>query len=275
MTFRMVLPMRFLREFTDSVGALVTECRVHLDKECMWVSAVDTANVALVHAQLFPPAFTTYFVGDGGGIVALDLPVLMQILSVADDSQGRSSFGQDDPVELTQAKGSKEVKINFGRYRCEMKSLDEHTVRRDPNPPPQVCEQNAKAILPGHILREAVMAASRVSDKVELGIQPTGFYALAIGDTNRVRFDYPAGEGRFDYEARDGWILTKATSSYAIDYLRDLVKKDRPLAMARQVEVHLRTDWPMRLIFEIADENGKVTYSMAPQIEDKPGGADL
>ncbi|MDD5418436.1 MAG: DNA polymerase sliding clamp [Methanomicrobiaceae archaeon] len=235
-----------LRDSVDAISALVTECRLHIDDDAIRTRAVDTANVAMISLELKKTAFDSYRATPTEA--GIDITKLKNILGM---------IGKGDKLTLNLLEEGRKLELSFGGYRYSVTLLDVNTIRKDPNPP--TIELPGKATLSGTTLNSAIKAASVISDKIALGIDPdtNSFYMEAEGDTDHIKLDIGRDE-LFDLDP------VKARSLFSLDYLKDM---GRVMAKANEVGVHLGIDHPVRFSFDIADGNGHVEYLLAPRIE--------
>ena len=235
-----------LKESIDAISALVTECRLHTDENGLSTRAVDTANVAMVSLDLQSTAFNSFSATDGE--LGLDIAKMKNILGM---------MGKDDVLELNLLDEERKLEMNFRGYRYSITLLDVNTIRKDPNPP--AIDLPGKAVLSGDALNNAIKAASVISDKIALGIDPDAmtFYMEAEGDTDHIKL--ALGEDELV-----ALSPVEARSLFSIDYLKDM---GRVMARADEVEVHLSIDHPVKFAFDIADGKGHVEYLLAPRIE--------
>jgi proliferating cell nuclear antigen len=234
------------RESIDAIAALVTECRLHTAEDHIRTRAVDTANVAMVSLDLQSTAFNSF--SATAGEVGLDIAKMKNILGM---------MGKGDALTLNLLDEDRKLELNFGGYRYSITLLDVNTIRKDPNPP--AIDLPGKAVLRGDALNNAIKAASVISDKIALGIDPDAmtFYMEAEGDTDHIKLAL----GEDELIALNP---VQARSLFSLDYLKDM---GRVMARAEEVEVHLGIDHPVRFTFDIADGNGHVEYLLAPRIE--------
>jgi proliferating cell nuclear antigen len=233
-------------EAIEVVSALVTECRLHVDADGIRTRAVDTANVAMVSLDLRKDAFSGFSATKEE--IGLDITKMKNILGM---------MGRGDTLNLQLADNSRKLELSFGSYRYSVTLLDVNTVRKDPNPP--TIELPGKVVLSGETLSSAIKAASVVSDKIALGIDPKGqnFYMVAEGDTDHIRLEL----------GKDQLISLKpveARSLFSLDYLKDLGKV---MGRAKEVQIALGVDHPVKFSFTFADGKGSVDYLLAPRIE--------
>jgi len=241
-----MIDAEIFRESIDAIVALVTECRLHTADDHIWTRAVDTANVAMISLDLQSTAFNSFSATPGE--VGLDIAKMKNILGM---------MGKGDELTLNLLDEDRKLELNFGGYRYSITLLDVNTIRKDPNPP--AIELPGRAILPGDALNNAIKAASVISDKIALGIDPDAmtFYMEAEGDTDHIKL--ALGEDELI-----ALTPVQARSLFSLDYLKDM---GRVMARAEEVEVHLGVDHPVRFTFDIADGNGHVEYLLAPRIE--------
>jgi proliferating cell nuclear antigen len=147
--------------------------------------------------------------------------------------------------------------VSFEGYRYSITLLDPNTIRKDPNPPN--IDLPGKVVLSGSELNNAIKAASVVSDKIALGIDPANqlFYMSAEGDTDHIRREFGKDEVNYINSS-------EARSLFSLDYLKDMGKV---MNKAEEVEVSLGIDHPAKFSFYIAGGNGHVEYLLAPRIE--------
>lgn len=235
-----------LKESIDAISALVTECRLHTDENGISTRAVDTANVAMVSLSLKKEAFSSF--ESTKNELGLDIAKLKNIFGM---------MGKNEPISLELPDNGQKLRVSFEGYRYSITLLDPNTIRKDPNPPN--IELPGKVVLSGADLYNSIKAASVVSDKIALGIDPIQqiFYMAAEGDTDHIRKEYGKNEVTFlnNMEAR---------SLFSLDYLKDMGKV---MSRAEEVEISIGIDHPVKFAFYIAGGKGYVEYLLAPRIE--------
>jgi proliferating cell nuclear antigen len=246
MMLKATIDADILKESIDALSALVTECRLHTDENGMITRAVDTANVAMISLTLKKEAFESY--SSTKNELGLDIAKMKNIFGM---------MGKNDIITLELPEESHKLKISFEGYRYSLTLLDANTIRKDPNPPN--IDLPGKVVLSGAELNNAIKAASVVSDKIALGIDPAAqvFYMTAEGDTDHIRREFGKGEVNF-------LNAVEARSLFSLDYLKDMGKV---MNRAAEVEVSLGMDHPAKFSFYIAGGNGHVEYLLAPRIE--------
>lgn len=234
------------RESIDAISALVQECRLHVEPDRIYTRAVDTANVAMISFLLKQEAFESYQATKEE--LGLDVTKMKNIL-------GMMTKGGN--VRLNLPEGGQKLELSFNSYRYSVTLLDANTIRKDPNPP--TIELPGRVILSGDVLFSAIKAASVVSDKIALGIDPSRqyFYMMAEGDTDIIRLELGRGEV-------EDMTLVEVRSLFSLDYLKDMGKI---MSRAERVEVHLGVNHPVKFSFDIAGGKGHIDYLLAPRIE--------
>jgi len=229
LAFHAKLGADVLRTIIDSVGTLVDEAKIKVSKDGVSLKAVDPAHVAMDDVEL-----------------GVDLDKLKEILKLA---------GSDDEVSLKHDETNSKLEVRIGNLTRRM-SLVDTSGMNDPKVP--------KLDLPATItlsvaeLERGIKASEAVSDHVALSATPEQFELTAEGDTDTVSL-------RLEKSMLGGLKVTdKVRSLFSLDYFANMCKaaKNSP-----SLTIHLGSDYPVRLEFEIAKGNGRVTYLLAPRIE--------
>jgi proliferating cell nuclear antigen len=98
-----------------------------------------------------------------------------------------------------------------------------------------------------------------VSDHIALGVDEDRevFYVDAEGDTDDVHFELGRAD-LIDLQAGD------AHSLFSLDYLKDM---NKAIPKDAEVEMELGEEFPVKMHFDIAEGQGRVTYMLAPRIQ--------
>ncbi len=243
---RATIDAEVFKEAVDAIAALVSECRLHISAEGMRTRAVDTANVAMVSLELAPAAFEVYEASERA--LGIDITKLKNIIGM---------MNRGEKLMLSIPADSQRLNLAFQSYQYSLTLLDPNTIRKDPNAP--TLELPGQVVLDGAKLTNAIKAASVVSDKIALGIDPEAkvFFMEAEGDTDNIRLE-------LGHEELHSLTEVKARSLFSLDYLKDMAKT---MGRAERIEVSIGVDHPVRFTFEIAGGAGKVIYLLAPRIE--------
>jgi len=251
MTFEAIVRADVLQTALDTVGALVAECKIHLNADGLSIRAVDPANVGMVDCSLDAGAFESY--AADGGCIGVNLERLSDIADMAD---------ADQLVHLDLDAETRKLHIAIDGLEYTLALIDPDSIRQEPDIPD--LDLPATVVLEGRDIDRAVTAADMVSDYIELGVNADGeqFYASAEGDTDDVHLDLDA-EDCIDLD------VAPAASLFSLEYLDDM---NTALPAGREVTVRLGEEFPVKLHFDTADGDGAVTYMLAPRIS-SGGGA--
>lgn len=235
-----------LEDATDAVGALVEECKIHLNEDSVDIRAVDPANVGMVDLTIDTSAFEAY--NGTGDTIGIDLDRLDQIIGMA---------GSGTLLNINLNEETRKLNIEFDGLSYTLALIDPDSIRQEPDVP--------DLDLPGEVvvdipqLHRGVTASDMVSDHISLSIDTEAeeFQMSAEGDTDDVNL------GLEEDDLVD-LVVGPADSIYSLDYLGDMVT-----AMPKDGEARLELgeEFPVKFHFDLADGAGTATYMLAPRIQ--------
>jgi proliferating cell nuclear antigen len=232
-----------LRSITKAMIALVSEARFHFQANGLHSRAVDPANVAMVIVNVPKESFDVYK-ADEEKIVGVDVNRIHDI---------SKSIGSGELVELKLEDVS--LKVKFGSVEYSVALIDPSAIRKEPKIPQ--LELPAKVVLDAGEFRKAIVAADKISDHVMFRSNSTGFYIEAEGDLDRITFHMSEAE-------LTEFNKVEARSMFSIEYLKEFIKSASPGDL---LTIHLGNNYPVRLIFEVANGKVRIEYILAPRIE--------
>ncbi len=233
-----------LKSVTKAMVALVSEARFHFTDDGLHSRAVDPANVAMVIIDVPKESFEVYKV-DEEKTIGIDVNRVYDI---------SKSIKSGELVEL-KLEDESSLKIKFGSVEYSVALIDPSAIRKEPKIPS--LELPAKIVLNAGEFKKAINAADKISDHVVFRSDETGFYIEAEGDVDRITFHMSEAE-LIEFNKAE------AKSMFSIEYLKEFVKV---ASTGDLLTIYLGNNYPVRLLFEVADGKAKVEYILAPRIE--------
>jgi len=233
-----------LKSITKAMVALVSEARFHFTVDGLHSRAVDPANVAMVIVDVPKDSFEVYKVDE-------DKTIGVDVNRVYDISK---SIKAGELVEL-KLEDESSLRIKFGSVEYSVALIDPSAIRKEPKVPS--LELPAKIVLNAGEFKKAITAADKISDHVVFKSDETGFYIEAEGDVDRITFHMSEAE-LIEFNRAE------ARSMFSIEYLKEFVKV---ASTGDLLTIYLGNNYPVRLVFEVADGKVKVEYILAPRIE--------
>jgi proliferating cell nuclear antigen len=244
--FNAIVSADTLRTTLDSVSVLVDECKIHLNEDGIEIRAVDPANVGMVDLSLSAEAFESY--ETDGGLIGVNLSRLEDIAGMADS---------DQLVHLELDEETRKLHIQIDGLEYTLALIDPDSIRQEPDLPD--LDLPANVVIEGRDIDRAVKAADMVSDHIALGVDEGAelFYVDAEGDTDDVHFE-------LDREDLIDLTAGTAHSLFSLDYLKDM---NKAIPKDAEVSMELGEEFPVKMHFDIAEGQGKVTFMLAPRIQ--------
>ncbi|WP_202320116.1 DNA polymerase sliding clamp [Archaeoglobus neptunius] len=233
-----------LKTITRAVVALVSEARIHFLEKGFHSRAVDPANVAMVIVDVPKDSFEVYKI-ENEKTIGVDMDRVFDI---------GKSISAKDLVELN-VEDESTLKIKFGSVEYKVALIDPSAIRKEPKIPE--LELPAKIVLDAGEFKKAIAAAEKISDHVVFRSDRDGFRIEAKGDVDSIVFQMTETEL---IEFNGG----EARSMFSVDYLKEFCKV---AGSGDLLTVHLGTNYPVRLVFELVSGRVKVEYILAPRIE--------
>jgi len=244
--FNAIVSADTLQAALDSVSVLVDECKIHLEEDGIEIRAVDPANVGMVDLQLEAAAFESYEAD--GGLIGVNLSRLEDIAGMAQ---------ADQLIHLELDEETRKLHIAIDGLEYTLALINPDSIRQEPDLPD--LDLPARIVLEGRDIDRAVTASDMVSDHIALGVDADAdlFYVDAEGDTDDVHFELAAAD-LIDLTPGD------AHSLFSLDYLKDM---NKAIPGDAEVTMELGQEFPVKLHFEIAQGQGRVTYMLAPRVQ--------
>ncbi|MFP3872317.1 MAG: DNA polymerase sliding clamp [Candidatus Natronoplasma sp.] len=233
-----------LKDLVEIVGTIVDEVKINLTEDGLSLKAVDPAHVAMVDLSLDKDAFESYEANETE--LGLNLKKMEQFLKLAEAGEIVSMKHDEEENRLV---------MGVTNITQKMALLDTAGMT-DPNVPSLDLPLSLK--VKGKYVLNGVKASENISDHISITANTDGFEILSEEDEDMVRLTL--GED----ELEELNANEEVRSLFALDYFSNMIKcvsKDTIL------DIELGADYPIKIEFTFADDNGNVRYLLAPRIE--------
>ncbi len=230
---------QILSKAIDIISELVSEVRIKISEFGMSITALDPANVAMVHFRIPKSAFLE-FEGEAQTL-GVNLENLKQILKRAGTASILSFERRENDLEIQIVD---RVKRNF-----TLRLID---IEREDKDLPQL-EHSAHIELHSPDFIAAIEDCAIVSDACSFIAEPTKFI-ISAKDLNTATSEFSADEAFIKAEA--------ARARYSMEYLQKFVKGAK---LCERVSIKFASDNPLHL--EFRNEHLDLTFILAPRVE--------
>jgi proliferating cell nuclear antigen len=254
-----------LRECIESLTAIVDEGKFRLTESSLTLRAVDPANVAMVSFELQRDAFDHFMFAVKESSSEADTEAETET-EAKDEIEigidfvkllGILSIGGREEVELELDEHVQKLFTKMGSLAYTISLLDPSSLRKEPKVPE--LEFPVQVIIETEEFRRTIRAAEKIGDHIVLGVDGEVFYMETEGEMDKLRLGL----------TKEQLIqLTPGTvhSLYSLDYISAMSKG---MSHAENITLNLGKDYPLRIDFDVADGKGKVSYLLAPRIENE------
>lgn len=233
-----------LKGLVNIISTLIDEVKFTITPAGMTLKAVDAAHVAMIEMEVREKAFESYSAEDSE--IGLDLDKVKGVLKLA--SSG-------DIIKMEQDESHGRLIFKVGNITRRMNLVDTSSMS-DPKVPQ--LSLTAHISVPVEELQKGIRAAESISDHITLRAGPDYFELSCEGDTDSVSL-------RLDKDTSLSIDTdSEVCSMFPLDYFSNIVKA---VPTGTQINIELDNDYPVKLVFDLADGNVKVNYLLAPRIE--------
>ena len=233
-----------LKGIVNVISTLVDEVKLSIDTDGVSMKAVDPAHVAMIEMDIGKGAFESYSAEHAE--IGVDLDKVKAVLKLATSG---------DMVSLEHDEDHGRLIMKVGNITRRMNLVDTSGLS-DPKVPQLSLSACIEVVVSE--LQKGIKAAESISDHIALKANSESFELLSEGDTDAASLKLEKAN------------LVSITSSsdvcslFPLDYFSNLVKA---IPSDTVVKIDLDNDYPVKLVFDLANGNSTVRYLLAPRIE--------
>ena len=242
--FQVEVKTETLKELISVLSTLVDEAKFNITEDGINVKAVDPAHVAMVDLDLKNTAFEEY--KDSETELGVDINRLNDVLKLAKPA---------DLITINHDEEKNRLILKVENITRRM-SLVDTTGMSDPKVPNVPLP--VKVVIKTSELGQGIKASESIADHISLSVTPEGFELSSEGETDSVNL-------KLTKDLLEKLECKESVKSlFSLDYFSNMI---RSVSSSDKITMHLGTDYPVKLEFEIAQGNGHVEYLLAPRIE--------
>lgn len=242
--FNVELKSDTLKGLVNVISTLIDEVKFMVSANGMTLKAVDAAHVAMVEIEINKKAFDNYSAQESE--MGLDLDKVKTVLKLA--SSG-------DTIKMYQDESNSRLVFKVGNITRYMNLVDTSTMS-DPRVPQLSLRANVSIMVDE--LQKGMRAAESISDHIAIKVNNKYFELSCEGDTDSVSLKLE----------KSSTVLINSNlevcSMFPLDYFSNILKA---IPCGTMINMELDNNYPVKLIFTMADGNIKVNYLLAPRIE--------
>jgi proliferating cell nuclear antigen len=242
--FKVEIKSDTLKGLVNIISTLVDEVKFTITSEGMSLKAVDPAHVAMIELNISSKAFESYSASDAE--IGLDLDKIKTALKLA---------GSGETILMEQDESQGRLTFKIGNITRRMNLVD--TSSMSDAKVPQL-SLSSKVSIDIEQLMKGIRAADTISDHISLRADSEGFELSCEGDTEFASLRVPKEE------LASLKVSSEVCSLFPLDYFSNIVKA---IPGGTTVTLELDSNYPVRMLFTLADGEASVCYLLAPRIE--------
>ena len=231
---------RLLSDIISIISELVTEVKIKVTKEGMSLTAIDPANVAMVHFKMPSELFSEFHV-DNQEILGLNLENLKAVLRRCNPGSSLTMEKQDNVLKLSiYDRIRRDFNLALIDIDLEEKSLPEWQFD-------SIIKLNSDSLV------EVIEDCSVVSDACTFIASPEKFTVEAFG----------LHSAKVEFSSDEAEIYSGSSSArFSLEYLNKFIKGAK---ISNKAHLSFSNNHPMRLDFPTG--NVMLSFVLAPRIE--------
>ncbi|MCS7134929.1 MAG: hypothetical protein NZ893_00615 [Candidatus Aenigmarchaeota archaeon] len=237
-----------LRDSFTSIGELIDEGILRVDKNGLNLTAADRAMVAVVQFRMPPTIFEEFQATSA--VIPLNITNFVSILKRAKPNDKIILELKNNNLEVTM-KGD-----STRRFTLPLIELEEEEL-----PSVEKLEFKTKAVVKSDILKNGIDDAEIVSDSVIFEAKKDLFVMKAVGDTSSTELTLKKGDNEGLIELQG----SESRARYPLDYLKKMIKAAK---LSDESTIMWSTDYPMKLIFKDMDKV-EIAFVLAPRVQEE------
>ncbi len=236
-----------LRDSMAAVSELIDETELHIKENGIQMISADRAVVAVVDFFLSSSAFKEYNY-EKDIKIGINLLSLLQILR-------RAGAGDKLDINLTDNKMELTLKGNSTR-KFVLPLID---ISKEETPPLDKLEFPTTMAIDAEILNSGIEDAELITDSIVFSVQNDQLTMKAESDSSSTQLELPASAGLKIIS-----MGSPVRARYSLDYLKKIFKARK---LAQQAKIHMATDYPMKIEFDLP-EKMNLSFILAPRVEE-------
>jgi len=220
------------------------EVKLKADAEGWKIRAVDPAHVAMVDLELSRGAFDKYEIEPLE--LGLNVERLLESMKSARGEEMVRMFLDDD----------NRLVISMDNLTLKIPLVDPSGFSEPKVPSLQL---PVKLRLNSAELQKGLKISASISDYLTFNCEEDKLVMTSSEDLSSMTLELKKDK-EYQLESYD----KPSKSSFSLDYFTHLMKG---VGANRDLEIHLGNSYPLKMVFDFADENGHAVYLLAPRIE--------
>lgn len=240
-----------LDNVNKAIAHVADEFKPVISQDRCTISVVDPSHVLMGYIVLRPQFFEDFNITNSGD-VGIDVNSLKSILKLA-----KKTKKNPDIITLDTDIDNNKIRYQVKYHKGTIRPLDTSGMS-DPKLPdiPFLADFEIKV---SDVL-DFLTRAKEVSDHVIIEVKTDSVLFLAEGDAEKEEMEIPTGTESVHYI--NG---TPCKTMYSLEYMTGIFKAMK--GATDKVKIFLADNYPIKLIYDIADGTGTITFMLAPRLE--------
>lgn len=239
--------LSLLKDSMSAIAELIDETDLIIRRDGIKMVASDRAVVAVVDFFLSKNAFNEYNY-ERDLRIGINLANFLRVLRRA---------MPNDVMKIRIIENKFEIKLIGDSQRSFVLPIID--VSKEEIPPIDKLEFHSSFEMNSEILSNGIDDADLITDSIVFNIREDGVSLRAESDSSSAELELVSGN-----ILKNLVVNEKTRARYSLDYLKKIIKAKR---LSETVKLHLSTDYPMKIVFDVP-ERMQLNFILAPRVEE-------
>ena len=230
---------------------------IHFSKKEMFIQTMDHSHVSVLEFKLPNTWFSSYRVDDDNTIIGVNTNILFKVLNTHEKSHAlRLSLADKDSDKLEIHLVSSNTEVFDRHYVIPLVDIDSELMGIPDT------EYQAELSLPSQRFSTLIDQMKLFGDTLSINCSEEKVEMSSESQESGKMFVEIPIDDLHSFSIDEGEALNL---SFSLSHLKNICLYSK---VAKDIDINMSTNYPIKLVYHLDDENAKAIFYLAPKIDD-------